>query len=107
MKSPLLANKLISPINVHVIVIMVIKEVKVYLNPEVVVITAGGENSTLIKDFTLTYSTIPADALTTNSSLGIVTIDKTFNKATVIKGLSSSQKAATFGMQLDCCNTYN
>ena len=64
---------------------LVQKEVKVYLNPEVIVITTAGENSTIIKDFTLAYSIYPAgDPLTINSSLGSVTIDKTFNKATVI-----------------------
>ena len=57
---------------------------KIYFNPEVIVITTSGENSTFIKDFTLAYSISPGDALTINSSLGSVTIDKTFNLATVI-----------------------
>ena len=75
-----------------------------YLNPEVIVITAAGVNSTLIKDFTLAYSISPGDTLTTNSSFGRVTIDNTFNKATVIMhllGLSSSHKAAILSMQFD------
>lgn len=63
-----------------------IKDVNVNLNPEVIVITAAGENSTFVKDFTLTYSISSGDALTANGSLGSITIDKTFNKATVIKG---------------------
>ena len=66
--------------------IVTIKEVKVNLNPEVIVITAAGENSTLIKDFTLTYSISSGDALTANSLLGTITIHETFNKATVIRG---------------------
>ena len=47
-------------------------------------IVAAGENSTLIKDFTLTYSISSGDALTDSDTLGTITVDETFSKAIVI-----------------------
>lgn len=57
----------------------------VRFNPQVVVIDASGENATLVRDFTLTYSVSSADALTINDSLGTVTIDETLTQNIVVR----------------------
>ena len=70
-------------LHIHNIIIIMTKDVNVNFDPEVVVIAAAGDNSTLIKDFTLKYSISSGDALTINGSLGTVTVDETFSRTIV------------------------
>lgn len=51
------------------------KDVVVNFNPQLVVIDAG-DNTTLVRDFLLTYSISSGDPLTINGSLGSATIDE-------------------------------
>lgn len=62
----------------------------VNFNPQVVVIDAV-KNATLLKDFTLTYSISSGDALSTNTSLGTVTIDEPISQSVVVRLLMAQK----------------